>query len=415
MKDNILRFTTAWSVDNGKSTLIWRLLFDSKSIFEDQYSSIEKTSKKRGSQDVDLALLTDGLKSEIEQWITIDVAYRYFYTPKRKFIIADTPWHIEYTRNMITWASNSNLALILIDARHGVIEQTYRHTYIANLLGIKHVVFCINKMDLVDYDEKIYNEVKNQIETIAWKLNFKDVNYLPISALYGDNIVNESKNMPWYKGLTLISMLEDVNIKDDYDNEKTRYPVQYVIRPKNDDFHDYRWYAWRIVAWKLSVWDDVKVLPSWNTSKVKSINLYKDFLDETENLKSYSICLEDDIDISRWSMIVKQDFLPTVASNINIDVCWLNQKPLNKTAKYEIKHTTNHTRCMIQSINHKININTYETIQYDDNVNINDIANIDIKLLNPIFFDAYKDNQYTWSLIIIDENTNETVWVWFIR
>ena len=415
MGKRILRFTTAWSVDDWKSTLIWRLLFDSKAIFQDQYDSIEKISKKKWLEDIDLALLTDWLKDEVEQWITIDVAYRYFSTPKRKFIIADTPGHKEYTRNMITGASTANLALILIDARKWVIEQTFRHIYIANLLNIKHIVFCINKMDLVDYSENTFNEIKNNVENVIKNLNFHDFSFLPISALKWDNIVNSSNNMDWYKWESLIHILENITIRDDYDAEDTRYPIQYVIRPKNDKFHDYRWYAGKIVWWELKVWDNVQVLPSMEKSKIKTIDLYDTNYEKTTALMSYSITLEDDIDLSRWNMIIKEKNKPNIDQNIEAVICWLNKKPLNTSVKYWIIHTTNQTRCIISEINHKIDINTYSEIKNDTNIQMNDLAYIKLKLLTPIFYDTYNKNRNTWSFILIDEATNETVAVWFIK
>lgn len=415
MEKKILRFTTAWSVDDWKSTLIWRLLYDTKSIFQDQYDTIKKISNRKWLEDIDLSFLTDWLKDEINQWITIDVAYRYFSTPERKFIIADTPGHKEYTKNMITWASTADLALILIDARKWIVEQTFRHIYIANLLNIKHIFFCINKMDLVNYSEKIFNDIKNNIKDIIKKLNFYKCSFLPISALKWDNIVNYSNNMNWYKWDSLIEKLENIVIKEDYNIKDARYPIQYVIRPRKNKFHDYRWYAGRIIWGELKIWDTITVLPSMEKSKIKSIELYKKKYISTTSLMSYSITLEDDIDLSRWSMIVKDINWIKINQDIEIIICWLNRRPLNSNIKYWVIHTTNKTRCIILNIDYKIDINTYSKIENDDNIEMNDLAYIKIKLLNSIFYDEYVINKKTWSIILIDEITNETVAVWFIQ
>ncbi|MEX2335696.1 MAG: sulfate adenylyltransferase subunit CysN [Fulvivirga sp.] len=405
----LLRFTTAGSVDDGKSTLIGRLLYDSKSIFQDQYEAIEESSRRKGDENVNLALLTDGLRAEREQGITIDVAYRYFATPKRKFIIADTPGHIQYTRNMVTGASSANLALILVDARRGVLEQTHRHTFIAALLGIPHVIFCINKMDLVDYDEKVYQRIKEEIESFSSKLDVKDIRFIPVSALKGDNIVNESENMPWHKGGTLLYLLENIHIGSDYNHIDCRFPVQHVIRPQSDKYHDYRGYAGRIAGGVFKKGDSVVVLPSGFSSKIKSIELYDKGLNEAFPPMSVAIQLEDDIDISRGDMIVRENNKPKVSQDVDLMLCWMNDKPLVDNGKYSIKHTTNDARCMIKNIQYKVDINTLHRIEDDKNIGMNDIARVTIRTTKPLFYDRYSRNRITGSVIFIDEATNETV------
>jgi sulfate adenylyltransferase subunit 1 len=405
----LLRFTTAGSVDDGKSTLIGRLLYDSKAIFEDQLESIERTSKKRGDEHVDLALLTDGLRAEREQGITIDVAYRYFATPKRKFIIADTPGHVQYTRNMVTGASTANLALILVDARNGVVEQTLRHSFIASLLQIPHVIVCINKMDLVDYKEDVYENIRKQFMSFAPKLDINDIRFIPISALKGDNVVDRSKNMDWYNGATLLYTLENIYIGSDQNHIDGRFPVQYVIRPQSDEFHDYRGYAGKIEGGIFSVGDEVKVYPSELTTKVKTIDFYKDSLQTAAKPQSVTITLEDDIDISRGDMIVNKNSLPKVSQEIDLMICWFNEKALIPGGKYAIKHTTKDVRCMIKDISYKVDVNTLERNFDDKKVGMNDIARIKIKTTAALFYDSYRKNRNTGSLIIIDEATNETV------
>ncbi|MBL6449872.1 sulfate adenylyltransferase subunit CysN [Fulvivirga sp. 29W222] len=405
----LLRFTTAGSVDDGKSTLIGRLLYDSKSIFEDQYEAIEESSKRKGDTNVNLALLTDGLRAEREQGITIDVAYRYFATPKRKFIIADTPGHIQYTRNMVTGASTANLALILVDARNGVVEQTHRHTFIAALLGIPHVVFCINKMDLVDYDEKIYNDIKDQIESFSSKLDVKDIRFIPISALKGDNVVNESENTPWYKGGTLLYLLENIHIGSDHNHIDSRFPVQHVIRPHSDQYHDYRGYAGRIAGGIFKPGDSITVLPSGFSSKIKSIEVFNEKLEEAFPPMSVTMQLEDDIDISRGDMIVRENNKPNVSQDIDIMICWMNAKPLIMNGKYAIKHTTSDARCMVKNIHYKMDINSLHRLEDDKNIGMNDIARVTLRTTKPLFYDRYSRNRITGSVILIDEATNETV------
>jgi len=406
---DLLRFTTAGSVDDGKSTLIGRLLYDSKSIFEDQYEAIKNTSEKRGEEYVNLALLTDGLRAEREQGITIDVAYRYFATPKRKFIIADTPGHIQYTRNMVTGASTANAAIILIDARKGVIEQTMRHTYIASLLRIPHVIVCVNKMDLVEFEQSIFEKIKTDYTAFAKKLEINDVHFLPISALKGDNVVNPSSNMNWYNGDTLMSLLENIKIEDDYNHLNARFPVQYVIRPMSTEYHDYRGYAGRVAGGVFKKGDAIKVLPSGHTSKIKSIDLDNTSIDEAFAPMSVTLTLEDEIDISRGDTIVKADEQPEVTQDVEVMICWLNEKQLVPNGKYALKHTTKDVRCVIKNVQYKVNINTLEQIENDKTVGLNDIARLTLRLTAPIVTDKYKQNRITGSLILVDEASNVTV------
>ena len=406
----LLRFTTAGSVDDGKSTLIGRLLYDSKAIFQDQMDAIEKASKRMGGDDeVNLALLTDGLRSEREQGITIDVAYRYFATPKRKFIIADTPGHIQYTRNMVTGASTANLAIILVDARHGLVEQTSRHSFIASLLGIKHVVFCINKMDLVDYSQERYEEIKASLEDFASKLEISDIRYIPISALFGDNVVDRSTKMPWFEGSTLLYALETVHIGSDENHIDGRFPVQQVNRPQTTEFHDYRGYAGRLAGgiWKKG--DDVTVLPSGFTSKVAKIDSYDGEISEAFAPMSCTILLEDDVDVSRGDMLVRSNNQPEVSQDHDLMVCWMSQKPIQLNGKYALKHTSRDARCIVKDIRYKIDIKSLHKLEDDKVINMNDIARIQIRTTVPLFTDRYQRNRHTGSLILIDEATNETV------
>ena len=405
----LLRFTTAGSVDDGKSTLIGRLLYDSKAIFEDQMEAIERSSKKKGEETVNLALLTDGLRAEREQGITIDVAYRYFATPKRKFIIADTPGHVQYTRNMVTGASTANIALILVDARNGVIEQTLRHSYIASLLQIPHIIVCINKMDLVDYNEETYENIRKQFMSFAPKLDVNDIRFIPISALAGDNVVNRSKNMKWYDGATLMYTLENIYIGSDQNHFDGRFPVQYVVRPQSKEFHDYRGYAGKVEGGIFNVGDEVTVLPNEISTKVKSIDFYTESLKSAAKPQSVTITLENDIDISRGDMIVKKNNEPRVSQEIDLMVCWFNEKPLLSKGKYAIKHTSRDARCMIKEIIYKVDVNTLDKEFENKTVAMNDIAKISIKTTVPLFFDSYRKNRNTGSIILIDEATNETV------
>ena len=408
-KKELLRFTTAGSVDDGKSTLIGRLLYDSKSIFQDQLDAVERSSKSKGFDYIDLSLLTDGLKSEREQGITIDVAYRYFATPKRKFIIADTPGHIQYTRNMVTGASTANLAIILIDARKGMLEQTHRHSFIASLLGIPHAVVCINKMDLVNFDKKIYTNIINEFKAFSSKLEIKDIQFVPISALNGDNVVNRSENMPWYEGSTLLYLLENVHISSDYNQIDCRFPVQTVIRPHTKEYQDFRGFAGRIDGGIFKVGDKIKTLPSGFYSKIKSISTYDMELKEAYTPMSVTILLEDELDISRGDMIVRENNVPKISQDIEILVTWMNQTPLTNRKKVIVRHTTNECIAVIRELKYKIDINTLHRIEKIDSVELNDIARISMRTSKPLFFDSYKKNRKTGSLILIDEQTNETV------
>ncbi|MRJ07997.1 sulfate adenylyltransferase subunit CysN [Ornithobacterium rhinotracheale] len=405
----LLRFTTAGSVDDGKSTLIGRLLYDSKSIFQDQLSAVESSSRKKGLEQIDFSLLTDGLKDEREQGITIDVAYRYFSTPKRKFIIADTPGHIQYTRNMVTGASTANLAIILVDARNGVIEQTKRHSYIASLLQIPHLVVCVNKMDLVDYSEEAFNKVIAQYDDFSSKMTIKDVHYIPISALHGDNVVDKSDKMPWYQGRTLLDTLETIHIASDQNFIDMRFPVQTVIRPHSDAFHDFRGYAGQVASGILHVGDEVEVLPSGFTSKVKTIHTHDGDLQEAFPPMSVALTLEDDIDVSRGDMIVKKNNQPQSTQDIDAVLCWFNQKPAHPRGKYYLKHTTNEVKAMIKEVLYKVDVNTLNRDETDKQLTMNDIARVKIRTTKPLFIDKYRDNRITGSLILIDESTNETV------
>lgn len=405
----LLRFTTAGSVDDGKSTLIGRLLYDSKSIFEDQLDQVKQTSENRGATEVDLALLTDGLKDEREQGITIDVAYRYFATPKRKFIIADTPGHIQYTRNMVTGASTANAALILIDARNGVVEQTCRHSIIASLLQIPHIIVCVNKMDLVGYSESAFTKIKDDFEDFASKLDVKDVRFIPISALKGDNVVNRSEEMSWYEGSTLLYTLENIHIGSDHNHIDCRFPVQTVIRPQTDEHHDYRGYAGRIAGGVFKPGDEISVLPSGFTSKVKSIDTYEGSVDEAFAPMSVTITLEDDIDISRGDMIVRTNNQPDPKQDIDVMLCWLNTKGPQPRAKYALRHTTADVKAMIKDIRYKLDINTLHRNEDDKNITANDICRALLRTTKPLLVDSYRKNRITGSVILVDEGTNETV------
>ncbi len=405
----LLRFTTAGSVDDGKSTLIGRLLYDSKSIFEDQYNAIKASSEARGEEGVNLALLTDGLRAEREQGITIDVAYRYFATPKRKFIIADTPGHIQYTRNMVTGASTANLAIILIDARKGVIEQTCRHAIIASLLRIPHLVVCVNKMDLVDFKEEVFTQIQKDFDAFSAGLEVVDVRYIPISALNGDNVVEKSEKMPWYDGQTLLSVLETVHISSDQNLTDARFPVQGVIRPQSAEYPDYRGYAGRIAGGVFRQGDAVTVLPSGLTSRVKSLDADEQSQPEAFAPMSVTLTLEDEIDISRGDMIVGESETPQVSQDIELMVCWMGEKPLAPNARYAVKHTTREVRGVVKEIKYKLDINNLERIRDSGTIQMNDIARITLRTTQPLVFDPYRRNRMTGSLILIDEGTNSTV------
>jgi sulfate adenylyltransferase subunit 1 len=411
---DLLRFTTAGSVDDGKSTLIGRLLYDSKTLFEDQLENLERLSQQRG-EELNLALLTDGLRAEREQGITIDVAYRYFATPVRKFIIADTPGHIQYTRNMVTGASTANLALILVDARNGVTEQTHRHIFIASLLQIPHFVICINKMDLVNYKQEVYDSIKTEIEDFISKLSIPDITFIPISALLGDNVVNASKNMEWYHGPTLLYHLEDVHIGSDENLVDCRFPVQYVIRPRSDKHHDYRGYAGKIASGIFKPGDSVIVLPSGFTTTIKTIESPQGEIVEAFPPMSVVMQLADDLDISRGDMLVRPHNTPFISQDLDCMICWMNTKPLNAGTRYIIRHTTREIKGIVKEIQYKIDINTLHRIPEVTSLGLNEIGRITIRNAQPLFFDSYQHNRTTGSIILVDETTNETVGAGMIR
>lgn len=404
----LLRFTTAGSVDDGKSTLIGRLLYDSKSIFEDQMDAVERSSRIKGLDHIDLSLLTDGLKAEREQGITIDVAYRYFATPRRKFIIADTPGHIQYTRNMVTGASTANLALILVDVRNGVVEQTCRHSYIASLLQIPHLIICINKMDLVGFDEQVFNRIVADYTAFARKLDVEDIRFIPISALKGDNVVRRSDNMSWYDGATLLETLETVPLGNDENTEDARMPVQTIIRPHTPAYHDYRGYAGRIAGGIFRPGDKVIVLPSGLSSTIRSIDTFEGEVSEAFPPMSVSITLEDDLDVSRGDMLVKENNQPEISQDIDCMMCWLNAEALRPGAKYFLRHTTREVRSVIRDIYYKVDINTLKHIE-DKEIKMNDIFKAKLRTAQPLAFDNYRQNRTTGSFILVDETTNETV------
>jgi sulfate adenylyltransferase subunit 1 len=407
---DLLRFTTAGSVDDGKSTLIGRLLYDSKSIFEDQLEAMEESSRRRGDENVNLALLTDGLKAEREQGITIDVAYRYFATPKRKFIIADTPGHTQYTRNMVTGASTANLAIILIDARKGVIEQTKRHSFIANLLRIQHLVVAVNKMDLVDYSEEVYNKIIQDFRDFASRLdNIVDITAIPISALNGDNVVDKSEHMPWYQGPTFLYHLEHVYVGGEENHVDARFPVQWVIRPMSDDWHDFRGYAGRVAGGVFKPGDEVTVLPSGFKTTVKAIHSPDGDLQEAFAPQSVCITLAEEIDISRGDTLVKTNNPPQVSQDIEAMICWFSNKPMPPKAKLVLRHTTQETKAIIQEVKYHVDINTLHKIEGVDGFSMNDIGRISLRTAVPLIHDSYRRNRITGSFILIDPGTNETV------
>ena len=384
-------------------------MYDSKSIFQDQLAAIENTSKKKGLDEIDFSLLTDGLKDEREQGITIDVAYRYFNTPNRKFIIADTPGHIQYTRNMVTGASTANAALILIDARNGVIEQTKRHSYIASLLQIPHVLVCINKMDLVNYDKGAFEKIKEQYKDFAAKLDIQDFKFIPISALKGDNVVNRSKNMEWYNGPTLLHSLENIPVANDLNHIDFRFAVQTVLRPHTDEYHDYRGYAGRISSGILRIGDQVTALPSQMQSRVKKMHCANLEIQEAYAPQSISIELEDDIDISRGDMIVKTTNQPQNSQEIDAMICWMGENPMQLNGKYSIQHTTRSGRAIIKEIVYVVDLNELKRIEGKTSMEKNGIARIKIKTTTPLFFDSYRTNRNTGSFILIDETNFNTV------
>ncbi|MEK6708740.1 MAG: sulfate adenylyltransferase subunit CysN [Pseudomonadota bacterium] len=408
--DNIelLRFITAGSVDDGKSTLIGRLLHDSKSIFEDQLSAITHTTSKRGMKGVDLSLLTDGLQAEREQGITIDVAYRYFATPKRKFIIADTPGHEQYTRNMVTGASTANLAIILIDARKGVLVQSRRHTYLASLVGIPHLVVAVNKMDLVDYSCEVFERICRDFAAFAEELKLYNITYMPMSALNGDMVVERGDNLPWYEGVTLMDLLENIPIDHDINLDDFRFPVQLVCRPQTEELHDFRGYMGRIESGSIQVGDAVTVLPSGLTSRIKEIVTYDGPLDHAIAPQSVTLTIEDHLDISRGDMLVKTEQKPRVTREFEAMLCWLSEQPLDPKRKYLVKHTTRIVKALVSRINYRVDVNTLNR-EAVDIFRMNDIGRVTLKVQQPLVCDDYERNHATGSFIVIDEASNNTV------
>ena len=406
----LLRFATVGSVDDGKSTLIGRLLYDSKSILQDQWDAIEATSQARGEEYVNLALLTDGLRAEREQGITIDVAYRYFSTPRRKFIIADTPGHVQYTRNMVTGASTAELALILIDARQGVVEQSRRHAFISSLLGIPHLVVCVNKMDLVNYEESAFNAVRDEFAEFASRLDVREVTFIPISALCGDNVVDRSTTMPWYTGISLLEHLETVEVDTEDRGTAARFPVQYVIRPMREQFHDYRGYAGTVAGGVFSVGDEVVVLPSGRRTRVAGIDAFDGPLTAAIPPMSVTIRLEDDVDVSRGNMIASAAAPPVAAQDLEAWVCWMTDAArLTEGARYAIKQTTHTARAVVRAVRSRLDINTLDEHLDADGLALNEIGRVTLRTTEPLFFDPYRENRHTGSFILIDEVTNATV------
>ncbi len=406
---DLLRFATAGSVDDGKSTLIGRLLYDSKSIFADQLEAIEEASTQKGHEGPDLALLTDGLRSEREQGITIDVAYRYFATPSRKFIIADTPGHVQYTRNMVTGASTADLGLVLVDARHGLSEQSRRHAVLLSLLRVPHLVLCINKMDLVDWDQDVYKQIHDEFTQFATKLNIPDLEVIPISALKGDNVVERSENSPWYSGPTLMHHLEHVHVASDRDLVDVRFPVQYVVRPQTDEWHDYRGYAGQVAGGVLKKGDEVVVLPSGLTSKIAGIDLFDREVDQAFPPMSVTVRLEDDLDVSRGDTIARINNAPTPSQDIDAMVCWMTNEPLRTRQKLAIKHTTNNARAMVKDIQYRLDINTLHRDQDVNELGLNEIGRVKLRTTAPLLCDPYSQNRTTGSFILIDEVSGVTV------
>ena len=407
---DLLRFTTAGSVDDGKSTLIGRLLYDSKAIFEDQMEAVEQSSKQRGDEIVNLALLTDGLRAEREQGITIDVAYRYFATPRRKFIIADTPGHIQYTRNMVTGASTANLAIVLIDARKGVIEQTCRHAFIASLLQIQHVVVCVNKMDLVEYKQEVFDEIVADFKNFASRLDIPHVDFIPISALHGDNVVDKSDNMPWFQGGSLLYTLETVYIGHEFNHVDPRFAVQWVIRPQSEKHHDFRGFGGRVVGGVFRKGDEVMILPSGFTTRIKGIHEFENELEEAFSPMSVALTLEDEIDISRGDMIVKPNNKPHVDQDVEAMICWFSESTSLQTGrKYALLHTSKEVKAIVKDVRYKIDVNTLHKIEDDREMKLNDIGRIVLRTSSPLIHDSYTRNRLTGSFILVDEMTNNTV------
>jgi bifunctional enzyme CysN/CysC len=405
----LLRFATAGSVDDGKSTLIGRLLYDTKSIFEDQLEAVERTSRDRGDEHVNLALLTDGLRAEREQGITIDVAYRYFATPKRTFIIADTPGHIQYTRNMVTGASTASLALVLVDARNGIVEQSRRHAFLASLLRVPHVVLCVNKMDLVDYDEAVFNRLKDEFRNFATKLDIGDLSFIPISALKGDNVVFRSENMPWYEGSSLLHHLEDVHIASDRNLIDVRFPVQYVIRPQSSAYPDYRGYAGAVAGGVMKPGDEVLVLESGLTTTIESIDTADGPVEEAYPPMSVTVRLKDNIDISRGDMICRPQNQPQATQDVEAMICWLTDQPLNVGGMYALKHTTRSVRAQVRDIEYRMDVNTLHRDETAETLSLNEIGRLKLRTTKPLFVDEYRRNRTTGSFLLIDESTGSTV------
>jgi bifunctional enzyme CysN/CysC len=406
---DLLRFSTAGSVDDGKSTLIGRLLYDSKGIFEDQLAAIERTSRRRGNVAVDLALLTDGLRAEREQGITIDVAYRYFATLRRKFIIADTPGHVQYTRNMVTGASTADLAVVLIDARKGSLEQSRRHAFIAALLGIPHLVVAVNKMDLVDWSQEVFDRISAEFTAWAAKLDVHDITFIPISALHGDNVVDRSHNMDWYEGPALLYHLEHVHIASDRNLRDNRFPVQWVVRPMGDEHHDYRGYAGQVAAGTFRAGDDVVVLPSGARTKVKRIDIFEGPVDEAVPPMSVIMLLEEEIDISRGDMICRPHNQPTQTQDIEAMVCWMADRPLEVGGRYAVKHTTRYTRAFVEDLRYRIDVNSLHRDENAESLALNEIGRIRLRTSTPLLVDEYRKNRQGGAFILIDETTNDTV------
>ena len=406
----LLRFATAGSVDDGKSTLIGRLLYDTKTIFEDQLEAVERTSRQRGDEYTNLALLTDGLRAEREQGITIDVAYRYFATPRRKFIIADTPGHIQYTRNMVTGASTANLALVLVDARNGIVEQTRRHAFLSTLLRVPHLVLCVNKMDLVDYDQERYEELRTEFRDFAAKLDVTDLAVIPVSALKGDNVVDRSANMPWYEGSSLLHHLEEVHIASDRNLIDARFPVQYVVRPHSDEWHDYRGYAGQVASGVMKVGDEVMVLPSGLTSTISAIDTYNGPVEEAFPPMSVTVRLADNVDVSRGDMICRVGNQPLVSQDVEAMICWMSDDvSLQARSRWVVKHTTRSAKAVVRDMVYRLDVNTLHRDEEASTLTLNEIGRVTMRVTAPLFVDEYRRNRTTGSFILIDETTGATV------
>jgi bifunctional enzyme CysN/CysC len=405
----LLRLATAGSVDDGKSTLIGRLLFDSKLIFEDHLEAVEQASFQRGDEYVDLSLLTDGLRAEREQGITIDVAYRYFATPRRKFIVADTPGHFQHTRNMVTGCSTAELVVILVDARNGVVEQTKRHASIASLLGIRHLVICVNKMDLVGFDQRRFNAIRDEFSQFASGLDIADVTYIPISALGGDNIVERSGEMPWYEGAALLHHLEEVQVGGARDLSRLRFPVQLVIRPRTKAHHGFRGYAGRVAGGIVEVGDEVVVLPRGQRSRIAAVESADGPIDTAFPPMSVVIRLSDEIDVARGDLICSPDNQPAIAQDLTATVCWMDERPLRPGERLELKHTTRWSKVVVKDVRHRIDVNTLQRERQVSELALNDLGRIDLRCASPLFFDDYRQNRATGSFILVDPNTGSTV------